>query len=52
MHRDRKKESFCHYEFYKYKNNIRKTWDTFNEIMNGFSSCFVHEGIDITGPKI
>ena len=42
----------------KYKNDIRKTWDTLKEIINkktfksDFPSCFVQEGVEITGSKI
>ena len=50
--------TFYHNEFSKYKNDIRKTWDTLKEIINkktfksDFSSCFVQEGVEITGSKI
>ena len=33
MHQNGKKE-FYHNEFNKYKNDIRKTWDTLKEIIN------------------
>ena len=39
------------------KNDIRKTWDTLKEVTNkktfqsDFPSCFVHEGVEITGTK-
>ena len=52
------KKEFYHNEFSKYKNDIRKTWDTFKEIINkktfksDFLSCFVQEGVEITGSKI
>ena len=42
----------------KYKNDIRKAWDTLKEIINkktfksDFPSCFVQEGVEITGSKI
>ena len=51
------KKELYHNEFNKYKNDIRKTWDTLKEIINkkafksDFPSCFVHEGIEITGTK-
>ena len=54
--RTTKKEIF-HKESNKYKNDIRKTWDTYKEIINkkafksDFSSCFIHEGFEITGTK-
>ena len=52
------KKEFYHNEFSKYKNDIRKTWDTLKEIINkktfksDFPSCFVQEGVEITGSKI
>ena len=51
------KKEFYHNEFNKYKNDIRKMWDTLKEIINkktfksDFPSCFVHKGIEITGTK-
>ena len=51
------KNEFYHNEFNKYKNDIRKTWDTLIEMINkktfksDFPSCFVHEGVEITGTK-
>ena len=51
------KKEFYHNEFNKYKNDIRKTWDTLKEIINkktfksDFPSCFVHEGVEITDTK-
>ena len=51
------KKEFYHNEFIKYKNDIRKTWDTLKEIINkktfksDLPSRFVHEGVEITGPK-
>ena len=47
------KKEFYHNEFNKYKNDIRKTWDTLKEMINkktlksDFPSCFVHEGVEI-----
>ena len=51
------KKQFYHNEFSKYKNDVRKTWDTLKEIINkktfksDFPSCFVHDGAEITGAK-
>ena len=52
------KKEFYHNEFSKYKNDIRKTWDTLKEIINkktfksDFPSCFVQEGVEIACSKI
>ena len=52
------KKGFYHNEFSKYKNDIRKTWDTLKEIINkktfksDFPWCFAQEGVEITGFKI
>ena len=57
MHQNGKKE-FYHNEFNKYKNDIRKMWDTLKEIINkktfksDFPSRFVHERVEIIGTKI
>ena len=51
------KKEFYHNELNKYRNHIRKPWDTLKEIMNKknfksyFALCFVTEGIEITGTK-
>ena len=51
------KKQFYHNEFSKYKNDVRKTWDTLKEIINkktfksDFPSCFVHDGAEKTGAK-
>ena len=51
-------KEFYHNEFSKYKTYIRKTWDTLKENINkntsksDFPSCFVQEGVEITGSKI
>ena len=55
--RSAKKEFYLN-EFSKYKNDIRKTWDTLKEIITkktlklDFLSCFVQECVEITGSKI
>ena len=52
------KKEFYHNEVSKYKNGIRKTWDTLKEIINkktlksDFPSCFFQEGVEITVSKI
>ena len=52
------KKEFYRNEFSKYKNDIQKTWDTLKKIINkktfksDFPSCFVQEGVKITGSKI
>ena len=56
MNQNGKKE-FHHNEFNKYKNDIRKTWDTWKEVINkkifksDFLSSFVHEDVEIRGIK-
>ena len=51
------KKQFYHNEFSKYKNDVRKTWDTLKEIINkktfksDFPPTFVHDGVEITGAK-
>ena len=51
------KKQFYHNEFSKYKNDVQKTWVESIVIMNkktfksDFSSCFVHDGVEITGAK-
>ena len=51
------KMEFYHNEFNKHKNDIRKTWDTSKEIINkktsksNLPSRFIHEGIEVIGPK-
>ena len=51
------KKQFYHNEFSKYKNDVQKTWDTLKEIINkktfksDFPSCFVHDGVEITGAQ-
>ena len=51
------KKEFYYNEFNKYKNDIRKTWDTLKEIINkktfksDLPSSFVHEGVEIIGTK-
>ena len=51
------KKDFYYNEFSKYKNDIRKTWDTLKEVINkkafksDFSAIFLHDGVKITGSK-
>ena len=51
------KKEFYHNEFNKYKNDIRKRWDTLKEIINkktfksDLPSSFVHEGVEKRGTK-
>ena len=51
------KKQFYHNEFSKYKNDVRKTWDTLKESINkktfkwDFPPCFVHDGVEIIGTK-
>ena len=51
------KKEFYHNEFNKHKNGIRKTWDTLKEITNkktfksDLPSRFIHEGVEVIGPK-
>ena len=50
-------KEFYHNEFNKHKNDIRKTWETLKEIINkktfksDLPSRFIHEGIEVIGPK-
>ena len=51
------KKDFYYNEFSKYKNDIRKTWDTLKEVINkktfksDFPAIFLHDGVEITGSK-
>ena len=51
------KKYFYYNEFSKYKNDIRKTWDTLKEVINkktfksNFPAIFLHDGVEITGSK-
>ena len=51
------KKDFYYNEFSKYKNDIRKTWDTLKKVINkktfkpDFPSNFLHDGVEITGSK-
>ena len=51
------KKVFYYNEFSKYKNDIRKTWDTLKEVINkktfksDFPSNFLHDGVAITDSK-
>ena len=51
------RKEFCHNEFNKHKNDIRKTGDTSKEIINkktfksDLPSSFVHEGVEVISRK-
>ena len=51
------KKDVYYNEFSKYKNDIRKTWDTLKEVINkktfksDFPTIFLHDGVEITGSK-
>ena len=51
------KKTFYYNGFSKYKNDIRKTWDTKNKLLtkknfkSDFPSNFLHDGVDIKGSK-